>query len=413
MTDLHDQRPLSRVELMVLARLSAAKAPTQSDIAKSLAQSGLPLTGTALTDCVIATLATLQHRALATAAATGKRTSTKTRTPPKTSAAPRFALTDSGRSALRDAFGLDATPTWTHTCNSVVPAIVLGVEPDSKSAGAALASTEAMTATLLRRDRALGEPRTVNQLCDQLIARALGMPPGTVTPAAIRAYALAMHCGVDSKSEFTEIATKFAPTRGARSTKLDGEIKVLANRFARAQLHSSFTTKTSLVKTLQKHWLTQQDEADEAHRQRSWSTPLRPSQSAAVDAFALEAAPTTPPLSTLQTAAGDPLLAAVRAAIPMIGSTGRYGKENVFVSALWQHLASDRRVLDISLDRFKRWLVAANRDQLLDLARADLIDDMDARLVEDSKIEDLGATFHFVVDRREIASAQVQAGHAR
>jgi len=412
MTDLHDQRPLSRVELMVLARLSAAKAPTQADIAKSLAQSGLPLTGTALTDCVIATLATLQHRALATAAATGKRTSTKTRTPSKTSAAPRFALTDSGRSALRNAFGLDATPTWTHTCNSVVPAIVLGVEPDSKSAGAALASTEAMTATLLRRDRALGEPRTVNQLCDQLIARALGMPPGTVTPAALRAYALAMHCGVDSKSEFTEIAAKFAPTRGLRSAKLDGELKALANRFARAQLHSEFKTKMSLVQTLQRHWLTQQDEADEAHRQKAWSTPLRPSQVAAHEEFDLRASPVAPSLSTPQAPAGDALLAAVREAIPRIGTDGRYGKEKVFVSALWQHLARDHRVPELSLDHFKRWLVAANRDQLLDLARADLVDAMDPNLVEQSEIEDLGATFHFVVDHEEALSTSRQVSHA-
>jgi hypothetical protein len=107
------------------------------------------------------------------------------------------------------------------------------------------------------------------------------------------------------------------------------------------------------------------------------------------------------------------LLSAVREAIPMIGSDGRYGKENVFVSALWQHLARDRRLPDLSIDRFKRWLVAANRDQLLDLARADLVDAMDPRLVEESEIEDLGATFHFVVDRRDRSSVPGQVDHAR
>jgi len=100
-------------------------------------------------------------------------------------------------------------------------------------------------------------------------------------------------------------------------------------------------------------------------------------------------------------AAESPLLAVVRETIPRIGSKGRYGKENVFVSALWQQLARDQRLTDLSLDDFKRWLIDANREQQLALARADLVDDMDPRLVEDSEIEDLGARFHFVVDRRQ------------
>jgi hypothetical protein len=83
----------------------------------------------------------------------------------------------------------------------------------------------------------------------------------------------------------------------------------------------------------------------------------------------------------------------------------------VFVSALWHRIERDNRLPDLSLDRFKSWLVTANREQLLDLARADLVGAMDPKLVKDSEIQDLGATFHFVVDRR--ANGAGQGHHAR
>ena len=105
------------------------------------------------------------------------------------------------------------------------------------------------------------------------------------------------------------------------------------------------------------------------------------------------------------------LLTLVREAIPRIGSDGRFGPEKVFVSAIWHRIESDSRLPDLSLERFKRWLVTANRDQLLDLARADLVGAMDANLVAESEIRDLGSTFHFVVDRRATGSGR--GFHAR
>jgi hypothetical protein len=104
-------------------------------------------------------------------------------------------------------------------------------------------------------------------------------------------------------------------------------------------------------------------------------------------------------------------LTLVREAIPQIGSDGRFGPEKVFVSAIWRRIESERRLPDLSLERFKRWLVTANRDQLLDLARADLRGAMDAKLIEESEIRDLGATFHFVVDRQ--AATAGRGLHAR
>ena len=47
-------------------------------------------------------------------------------------------------------------------------------------------------------------------------------------------------------------------------------------------------------------------------------------------------------------------------------------------------------------DRAKQLLVAANRDGLVELTRADLVAAMDPALVAASQIDDLGSTFHFV-----------------
>lgn len=65
------------------------------------------------------------------------------------------------------------------------------------------------------------------------------------------------------------------------------------------------------------------------------------------------------------------------------------------------------------MSRARAASAAVNRNQLLALARADIVDDMDARLVVDSEIEDLGATFHFVLDRQDSPSAPEQVHYAR
>ena len=417
MSDLHGHRALSRVELMVLARLAAPKAPTKTEVAKSLIQIGIPLAPPAVLDCVAATLAALGGRALVAntpGAVSRKRPRPRRKAnnskPAKRAPALRFCLTETGCLALRTAFELKATPTWKDVCNRIVPTLALGEQPGSKAADVALRSTEAMIASLLRRDRTLGEPATVSQLCDQVISRALGLPPGPVTPAGMRAYALAMHCGIDSKADLEHIAARFAPAKASRSTrsgKLDRELRTLAAELTRDRCDVDVRSKPSMTRALLRRWVSQRDEADDAQRPSALpSTPLQPSQRpAAGDA----AEGVLAPVAT----AADPLLIAVRETIPMVGSDGRYGKENVFVSALWRQLDRDRRLPDLSLDHFKRWLVAANREQLLALARADLVDDMDAGLVEDSEIEDLGATFHFVIDRQERSSASGQIYHGR
>jgi len=105
------------------------------------------------------------------------------------------------------------------------------------------------------------------------------------------------------------------------------------------------------------------------------------------------------------------LLEVVRETIPRIGAEGRFG-EKVYVSAIWRTIERDRKAGELSLDHFKRWLVRANRDGWLVLARADLIGAMDAKQVNESEINDRGATFHFVLDPRNGASVSQRESHA-
>jgi hypothetical protein len=71
----------------------------------------------------------------------------------------------------------------------------------------------------------------------------------------------------------------------------------------------------------------------------------------------------------------------------------------VFVSALWRQLGEGSSFPGLTLDGFKSRLVAANRQQQLTLARADLVGAMDPREVAASEIRYLNSTFHFVLDR--------------
>jgi len=99
--------------------------------------------------------------------------------------------------------------------------------------------------------------------------------------------------------------------------------------------------------------------------------------------------------------------------LPEIGAEGRYGSEKVFVSALWHRIEDRGRQAELSLEHFKRWLVTANRNHWLTLARADVVGAMDPKQVRESEIQDLGATFHFVLDPARNPAAQQERSHVR
>ena len=74
----------------------------------------------------------------------------------------------------------------------------------------------------------------------------------------------------------------------------------------------------------------------------------------------------------------------------------RFGDRKIFISALWREAGA--RLQGLSFNQFKDALIAAHRERLLQLARADLVAAMDNGAVMASEAKADGATFHFVVD---------------
>lgn len=95
----------------------------------------------------------------------------------------------------------------------------------------------------------------------------------------------------------------------------------------------------------------------------------------------------------------DDVVAAVRNATSHVPAAGRFGGDRVFVSAIWRQLGEGSAFAGLTLDKLKAILLAANRQQQLTLARADLVGAMDPREVAASEIRHLNSTFHFVLDR--------------
>lgn len=366
------QAPLSRVELVVLARLappsSSSKAPPTSD--HELAATVRELCGRDASPGPAA----IDARAVV--AALRKRGLVSTRSARRTQA---------GDLALRTALAVARVPAWQHV-PALLAALALGFPAESEAARL-VATEDALAAAVLCERLEIPDAATTESMCDALIAEALGMPPGT-TLDQMRAHVLARR----------------AERAGIAATGIDArrEPADLAAHLAGIAVNACAAEESPLARALARRWVceaaepTCPDPADTpAH-----ATPPAPASQAG-DA---SRRPPPPPETVLEV---------VRETLPRVGADGRFGAENVFVSAIWHSIEGDRRLVDLSLDRFKRWLVNANRDGWLVLTRADLVGAMDPRQVAESEIEDRGATFHFVLDQQAEALASHRGSHAR
>jgi len=366
MTTVRDDQALSRLEIVVLARLSVTKPPSEATLAKDIAKLTSPTEqGARALEATGSVLTSLRRRGLI-----NNRT-----------------LTENGNRSLRAAFGLEKTPTWTRVRDVHLPALALGLEAGSQEAFKTMKTLKAISTHLVCSHLGLAKASTLDQVCDGLIRRAFGMPDGPLTLRRLRAYALVSQSPEPVNREATGSAT------------------MVGERIASRLLGQPLKVKRDTQRALASRWLYN---VEAAPRVRFESKGPRASSIVSDPPTTPTLAP--PPAQPIPVSL-DTLLTLVREAIPLIGSDGRFGKEKVFVSAIWQRLERDNQLPDLSLDRFKRWLVTANREQKLDLARADLVGAMDPKLVRESEIEDLGATFHFVVDRR--ANGSGQGHHAR
>jgi len=256
----------------------------------------------------------------------------------------RLQRTKAGTMALCEALVVKRAPGWKQFYAGLA-ARALGLPAGSEQAQRALKTKDSIAIAVLRERGPLPAGKSMVAVCDSLIAEVLGMPSGSgkLTLKQIRAHVLARRVGHSPPDEPLKMAA--------------------------ALLHTKATDKMSLLDALVRR------------------------------GTVASAAPRDVPAQPLHVVTRDhELLELVRSVMPRVGADGRVGSEKVFVSAIWDRIVSDGRASELSLDEFKRWLVTANRDELLELERADAVGAMDAKLVAASEIKNLNTTFHFVID---------------
>ncbi len=382
MTSKRDDFSVSRLELVVLARHSASKPPGQAEIEEAVQKLAATSEARARAD-VAASLTTLRQRGLLTAPA---RTTSR--------------LSDAGKQALRAAFSLTHTPTWVEVRDKHLPALGLNLTPGTDAANRALGEGKDLFAEVLHAQFGLPRATSITELCNTMLLDALGLSPPSamnkLTLSWLRTRLLARKTDM-SESDAANL-TPAALVRKAvvKRLKVDG-------------------TKRSLVTALGRRWITGQADhnlgpapvavsgqlqgTNGGKQQPTQTTPPHPPDPPFVRPVPREPSP-------------EMLLKVVREVLPRVGADGRFGTEKVFVSAIWRGIERDQRVEGMSFDGFKRWLLTANRQSQLVLARADLVAAMDRKQVSESEIADQGSTFHFVLDKQPNPGSE-RRSHAR
>jgi hypothetical protein len=401
MSTVRDESPPSRIELAVLACLSQARPPSDVELGEAVHQLALPQEpAEAARQRAVQLLAALVGRGWVLGDDAVPR-----RGRPGKASSPR-RLTEAGKRALRNAFHLPRTPSWAQVRDRHLPSLALGVAPGSELAGAACTET-ALIAAVLGARFGISDARSPLAVCDALIAEELGMPAGKLTLDGLRAHVLLR--GIDSKArdlpspDARGYAGRLAAWIACTAVGASGPQRKMARALARRWVCGE-VNPLGVVSARRDTGRRSPGPAGIAGAPEGATRAPGPGVAGGPERTALPGSRTAQPPA-------PNLLDVVRDTIPRIGEDGRFG-EKVYVSAIWRTLARDRKAGELSLDHFKRWLVAANRDGWLVLARADLIGAMDARQVTESEIHDRGATFHFVLDQRNGASMARQDSHA-
>lgn len=417
MTQFRDEPSLSRIELVVLARLSQGKAtPTDNELGEVVHDLALPNeSAEAARRRAVELLTGLVRRKLVTS--DGQAVAPASKSAPK----PR-KLTDDGKRVLRNVFNLPKVPTWAQVRDKHLPA--LGIGKASSSTPKQRTASGEMVAALLRTRFGIPDAPTAMDVCDALIADALKMPRGKLTLEALRAHVLLR--SVDNQANAPRPQVKMTKSgKPAKSSYADQLATWVA--YTTIGVNNGKDDKATIARALARRWV-----CGDANSPGEPATNALPPRSTAkpTDAGGTGVLPFPPqnPVGPAQHNVRNPpelpvsqvkplsstadLLEVVRDTIPRVGIDGRHG-EKVYVSAIWRTLERDRRVSDLSLDHFKTWLLNANRDGRLVLARADLVGAMDAKQVRESEINDRGTTFHFVLDQRNGVTVSQRGSYAR
>lgn len=370
------ESPASAFELIVLARLSSKSAPKSSALESSLRPYAPD--GTAEISTLISrSLESLQRRGLATG---------------------KHVRTAAGEAELRALLGVKQVPDWRALSGRHLLMKALG-RPALNDPKQAVPDATQLAILLLASHYKLSDKATPTDLGNAIIAEMLGMPPGAYALAEIRAFAIARRFDVavaNPDNPLPQIAAAVLKVEAA-------DKKTMAPIIIRGWLYNAKRSSLSPAPTppppppLRLAFGEDQPKASPA----SSAQPPMPPASQPKPSPPKPVPPPTP----------AEMLSLVRSAIPHVPAEGRHGKEKVFVSALWDRVTQATKLPDYSIDHFKRWLIDAQRERWLDLARADLQSSMDPKLLAASEIRDLGAVFHFVVDLKPTANGR--GSHAR
>jgi hypothetical protein len=233
---------------------------------------------------------------------------------------------------------LPAAP-WKQIAERIVPGLALGIEPGDARAHKRLADRDAWAAAIVGRALGLwrdGPPPSASAVSDGLVWARLDLAgKAKRIPPEVRAHFVALELGVERAPAERLLRQLAADRAGA----------------ARADLRA-------LREALARRWLCGQAWSGRAEDEQ-------PDFAAAVRE------------------------AAARATDGVVG-------HKVFIAAVWRQLRARPGYARLSLDDFKRDLVAAHRAGQVALARADLVAAMDPAELAASQIDHLEAQYHFV-----------------
>jgi hypothetical protein len=262
---------------------------------------------------------------------------------------PPFVLTESGRRSALDFLGLDQAPSrlrWTDILNTHLVARVLGVSTAAQETRKRIGQADSLRGYLLKQHFGLtgAAVPTARQAARALIWKELGIESDKkVTEKAL--VGLILGRILDPKGLFDA----------------DKAEKQLAARAVGARTTGPNDLRIAAVK----RWFEQSE----------------------VPVVASGPAPSTIDLATF---AGKVTAAA------LASPNGRYGDHKVFIAHVWRRLQETNALPPMTEAGFKDRLIEANRQGLIRLSRADLVEAMDPADVRASETTWLNAVFHFV-----------------
>jgi hypothetical protein len=284
-------------------------------------------------------------------------------------------LTSQGRAHALAWLGVKRLPegtSWKKLKNTHLLARVLELPPSSGNL-ARLGTADGMRAVLVQKHLGAESPgsRSLTQVRDALCWKQLGIESDKpFTLAAVQAVLLARALQASLEAEPTQAMRQLAAKSvGARRADADS-LRLAAMR--------SWLVPTSEP-------VTPAPRAEPGASQPAASTPRRNELAGPVDPTFFDATPLREDLRTF----AERVKEAAKAS-----TTGHFGEDKIFISHVWRILQKQARGLDERA--FKDRLIEANRERLLSLSRADLVEAMDPRDVSDSETRYLGATFHFI-----------------